>query len=225
MNKVALLVVAITGILAGCASSPPHGCPLAATGERTCASIEQAYKSANTANDAKLRPVSVFDPVVREASKKASEVPVFNAAPAHMPDATPNGLPVYKQPRVHRVYVPAHVDANGNLRSGEYTYFATEGQWNYGTLKKSGAAADIFEPARHDTAGTSAQSSGASAPSTAGQISAPARPAAPPPAPSSAAVADRVSNATTEAATRNANGAAQRANQVDGITQPYQRLN
>jgi hypothetical protein len=57
-------------------------------------------------------------------------------------------MPVFKQPEVHRVWVAPYVDSDGNLRTGEYTYFSTPGKWNYGTTKRPGEGSAIFGPAK-----------------------------------------------------------------------------
>jgi hypothetical protein len=95
--------------------------------------------------------------------------------------------------------VAPYVDADGNLRTGEYTYFNTPGKWNYGTTKAPGAASGIFGPGKPNTLGFTPTDK---KPVT---QSAPAKPSAPSATPS---------NGTTSAPAKSAGN----------ITQPYQKL-
>src|SRR5690606_17618151 len=79
--------------------------------------------------------------------------PYFGSHSSHYPDAAQQGMPVFQQPKVMRVWLAPYVDADGNLRSGEYTYFATPGAWNYGSLQTPGQASGVYEPSRPDQLG------------------------------------------------------------------------
>ncbi|KWU17818.1 hypothetical protein AS149_13945 [Burkholderia cenocepacia] len=122
-------------------------------------------------------------------------------------------MPVFKQPKVMRVWVAPYVDADGNLRSGEYAYFATPGEWNYGSLNKPGAASGMFQPTRPGQLGFNPTDK------RAGQASqGSANPAKPPEAPPA-----QEFKPTIPAAANGSTGTAAPATQ-GGITQPYQRL-
>jgi conjugal transfer pilus assembly protein TraV len=138
-----------------------------------------------------------------EAATKAPQ-PVFRGQVSNYPEAGTNGMPVFQQPQVMRVWVAPYVDANGNLRSGEYTYFSTPGKWNYGDLKKSGSASGIFEPGRADRLGFNPVVASPAA-------GAPARPAEPTRAAGGPGAVPNIPVGTPTDSTTS-------------ITQPYQRL-
>lgn len=196
MNR-SMFGLALAGLViaaSGCSSLsvPPHACPLSETNAR-CASVEEAYAAAQRdTRDAPSHRQSVFD--TAGASRPAPAAPFFseNATPAPQPGQV--GVPVFQQPRVMRVWVAPYVDADGNLRSGEYTYFSTPGQWNYGSTRRPGQAAGAFGPARSDALGFT--------PVTTPRAGQPPKPATP-------------SEAGTAPGT---------PEQVQSITQPYQRL-
>lgn len=118
-----------------------YDCPLdMATNSPQCASMEDAYKlSRNTSKTG----TSVFENQA-EAATRAAAQPYFGQD-SNFP-ATQTGMPVFQQPKVMRVWLAPYVDADGNLRSGEYTYFATPGAWNYGSLQSPGEASGVFGP-------------------------------------------------------------------------------
>jgi hypothetical protein len=77
----------------------------------------------------------------------APPLPVANHGKDYM-EPGEVGRPVFNQPTVHRVWIAPYIDADGNLRSGEYTYFNTPGEWNYGTTTTQGSASasTMFAP-------------------------------------------------------------------------------
>lgn len=207
--KLAFSALSLAVFLSACSSAPrkpDYECPLDDVAAAKCASVQDAYAKSRSmkAVEGTTRVQSVFDPRVQgQASATGAAQPVFAGAPSHYPEPGQSGMPVFQQPQVMRAWVAPYVDADGNLRSGEYTYFSTPGKWNYGDMKKPGAASGIFEPGRADRLGFNPVVSGdkKTAPAK------PAEPAAAKPAGSAPAV---VQGAPADSTT--------------AITQPYQRL-
>lgn len=205
------LVAALT--LAACSSAPrkpDYECPLDDVNAAKCASVQDAYKKSQSMKtpEGATRVQSVFDPRVQQGAQRGQAAqPVFAGTPSNMPEPGVNGMPVFQQPQVMRAWVAPYVDADGNLRSGEYTYFNTPGKWNYGDMAKPGNAAGIFEPARPDNLGFNPVV-------TPDAKRTPARPAEPGAArssqPAQGSNAGRVQGAPADSTT--------------AITQPYQRL-
>lgn len=138
-------------LLAACASKPPYACPLHAN--EGCHSMAEVYEASRKAS-----PSAQGEHIMTARSSVAAPPanPIANNPGAYRePDV---GQPVFRQPQVHRVWIAPYVDADGNLRSGEYTYFATPGEWTYGTLHESGAASGstVFAPQRPDHLGFTA---------------------------------------------------------------------
>lgn len=173
-------------VLAAC-SSPPHRCPVDNLA-KNCAPMETIYQQAqDEMRTQRPRQGSSANPVS------------FSQAPtaAH---AGQEGMPVFKQPNVFRAFVEPYVDADGNLRGGEYVFFATPGEWNYGTLRRPGqAAGGMLGPLKPGQLGFK--------PST--QPPAPAQQPPKPDAPQASAPAQEPKTPVN----------------VGPITQPYQRLN
>jgi conjugal transfer pilus assembly protein TraV len=153
------LALASLALASGCSSlsTPPHACPLSEPSAR-CASVEETYAAAQ--GEAKTGAAghrqSVFDarPATTAATTPTAAPQPFFADPSPaVPAPGQLGAPVFQQPRVMRVWVAPYVDADGNLRSGEYTYFSTPGQWNYGATRRTGQAAGAFGPVRPDALG------------------------------------------------------------------------
>lgn len=189
----------IIAALSGCstvANKLDYACPLDTPEAAKCASVEDAYAaSRNMGGTTGRKPVqSVFDPRVQNGSM-GQAAPVLNNEPSGYPEPSQQGMPVFKQPKVMRVWVAPYVDADGNLRSGEYAYFSTPGQWNYGELRKPGEASGMMGPARPDKSGFNGVAPAQKNPNT---------PASPP-----------------AASTRGVPSAPAAAN---AVTQPYQRL-
>lgn len=167
---------AAAALLGGCAGfgKPAYQCPLDEADAGKCASMNDAYTAARNVTAGGRSPLertSVFDSAPAQpgsgtpqpataAPKTAGSSPTAVApvpVPAGVLGAYPEpgnvGMPVFNQPRVFRPWVAPYVDADGNLRSGEYVYFATPGQWNYGTLRRPGEASGIFGPSRQSNLG------------------------------------------------------------------------
>lgn len=63
------------------------------------------------------------------------------------PYTKPSGTPAYSQPKVFQVWSSAFKDEHGNLHDGHHSWFATPGEWNYGTVNKSGVVGkNIMRP-------------------------------------------------------------------------------
>jgi conjugal transfer pilus assembly protein TraV len=220
MNRL-WIAASLTSLLSACAvGHVDYDCHLADVQAAKCASMEDAYKASRTYNRAsKGHAQSVFEDTARADKKdgatsaRSDEQPFFRGEESQYPDAAQQGMPVFKQPKVMRVWVAPYVDADGNLRSGEYAYFATPGEWNYGSLNKPGAASGMFQPTRPGQLGFNptdkrqAQTSQGSA-----------SPAKPPEAPA------QEFKPTIPAAATGGAAAAPAAATQGGITQPYQRL-
>lgn len=137
--------------LTGCASVQ-YDCALKPHQDAKCASMEDTYAATNRysgAPDSKRQ--NVFDRSQKSTAANkhvADDRPFFKGEDSNFPEAGERGMPVFKQPEVHRVWVAPYVDGDGNLRTGEYTYFSTPGKWNYGTTKRPGEGAAIFGPAK-----------------------------------------------------------------------------
>lgn len=144
-----LLTAALTLTLTACAGlgHVEYDCPINGPSTPNCSSMEDAYKlSRNTTNSGS----SVFENKAA-ASAQAAAIPYFGEHSNY--PATQTGMPVFQQPKVMRVWLAPYVDADGNLRSGEYTYFATPGAWNYGTLQSPGEASGVFKPSNPNSLG------------------------------------------------------------------------
>lgn len=141
MNRV-LIVVAAVLTLSACASNKPYSCQLNGTG--SCANMQEIYNAARKA-PRNVHREHVFE---THGNGTAAPMPMYHNGKAHM-EPGDRGQPVFKQPRVYRVWLAPYVDADGNLRSGEYAYFSTPGEWAYGTTRESGVASGAtFGPSR-----------------------------------------------------------------------------
>lgn len=206
---------AIALALSAC-STPGYRCPVGgenrANGE--CASVEKTYETAKAAERAGAKGLTVFDPKVAAEIEKSKNVPVLPGAASAYPETPVNGMPVFEQPRVYRVWIPPYVDAEGNLRSGEYSYFSTPGRWNYGTMKKEGAGSSVMEPTKPNSLGFTPevverknQQRGTRSSVRQGTAK------------------DTVSEEQTQPTQAQQQGQPSQSSNVNGITQPYQRLN
>ncbi len=192
--------------LSGCTmfSTPGYECSLDENPNAKCASMEQAY-AAMKHSDPKVKSTSVFEAHASTATNEDNK-PFFEGKESEMPEPGQQGMPVFAQPQVHRVWVAPYVDADGNLRTGEYTYFNTPGKWNYGTTKAPGAASGIFGPGKPGDLGfkpvekPKAQQT--------------------PPKPASPASA----NGNVSGHVEKSHGATTPTTQPNSITQPYQKL-
>lgn len=199
MKKLLLpLSLAVVAALSGCASVQ-YECPLKPQPDAKCAGMQDTYKASNKAQGSLTADrQSVFERGSKVAvADEAQNRPFFRGEDSGFPEAGERGMPVFKQPEVHRVWVAPYVDSDGNLRTGEYTYFSTPGKWNYGTTKRAGEASGIFGPTKPESLGFNPVTPAAKAD----------RPAAPPNTANS-------SNAKSAVA----------PDSVDNITQPAQRI-
>lgn len=148
--KILAIPLALSAIaLAGCSTgprTPDYQCPLESVQAAKCASMQDAYKASRQSSGQPQRQ-SVFDKRNDNMGGENAQ-PYFQGQASNYPEPGQQGMAVFSQPKVMRVWTAPYVDADGNLRSGEYTYFSTPGKWNYGDMKKPGAASGIFEPAR-----------------------------------------------------------------------------
>lgn len=225
MKRFALLTLAAAALV-GCSSAPrtpTYECPLDTLAEAKCASMERAHEAAVSADTRGQRRVqSVFDPRVQQGSEQQAQQaqPYFNGQLNPMPAPSQNGMPVFQQPKVMRVWIAPYVDADGNLRSGEYAYINTPGAWSYGGLKRPGAAAGAFGPSRPDNLGftPNLEAPKAAAGNNAARL--PALPTAP-----GNGSATSPNNAPSAPPEPSSPAATPARSPVEGITQPYQRLN
>jgi type IV conjugative transfer system lipoprotein TraV len=149
MFRKLMIITAPLLVLSGCMTTPPYTCKL---GEFNpdCHTMQQVYGKAKTTpgQTGGLEQIMRPDPT-HPLPPPAPPMPLANHGGAY---AEPGevGKPVFQEPQVHRVWIAPYVDANGNLRSGEYTYFNTPGQWNYGTTTAQGSAAasTMFAPVK-----------------------------------------------------------------------------
>lgn len=153
MNHRPLLLATLalaSGLLGACSSAPTYDCPLVGAGAGKCASTERAYAQAQSVPPGSVGATqSVFQVAVPAAGSRPEAVAPVIGALAKVPGPGQTGMPVFQQPKVMRVWIAPYVDADGNLHSGEYTYFSTPGRWNYGTMKQPGdASSGMFEPAK-----------------------------------------------------------------------------
>lgn len=252
MRNLLMLSMLATVALTGCASisenTSTSGCQL--QDFSGCSSMQDIYAATQKADAKKLTKVqNVFDiraynlDALNESAagvKGRGDQPVVGTLSNYPASDGTGGAPVFKQPKVMRVFTKPYVDADGNLRSGEQVYFSTPGEWSYGTLNKSGSAAagmaasGMFEPAndrnigfnpveskRATTTVNQTQPSG-----VVGPVLAPSS-SATPPAPVQAAAQAAAPTATptaTPTTTAQQGQAPLVQNTQTGITQPYQRL-
>jgi len=219
--KPLFFALAAAGLLSACSSAPrtpDYECALDDVKNAKCASMEDTYRASRSMNRGEHgRVQSVFDGRVQaDSANAARSAPMFTGQPSNYPEPGQAGAPVFQQPKVMRVWVAPYVDADGNLRSGEYTYFSTPGQWNYGTMNKPGAAAGIFEPAKPGNLGFNPVIEQQRKAGSASNTSNTSRPSAPPEAQAAARSAQAQGSSSQPAAP---------ATDTSGtITQPYQRL-
>lgn len=209
MNKSLLAAVLLGGLMTGCAMvTPGYECELKPNESGKCASMQDAYRAAKRVQGSNAKRESVFDnqQEAERAMQTAANQPYFRGKDSGFPDQNEVGMPVFKQPQVHRVWVAPYVDADGNLRSGEYTYFATPGEWNYGSTTRSGQAAGMFGPAQPGNYGFNPVDTKKT---QTVPNQAPPQPDVPAATPTGASVKTPGSTTTTS---------------VDGITQPGQRF-
>lgn len=220
--KKSLILISTLSALSGCAflEEPKYSCPLEGVERAKCASMEETY-AASRNMDPNKKSSSVFD----NKSKKdqiSEQKPFFEGKQSHYPEPSNRGEPVFQQPNVYRVWVAPYVDADGNLRSGEYVYISTPGKWNYGTLKRAGSGSGIFSPVKPSELGFNPSSSNRTP--MAGVL---AGNQATPPTPSSGGASSQNASPSEPGLDNGsrASGGASETPPVGGITQPYVRLN
>ena len=161
MRKRLATILVLSGVvlLTGCAYKtkrvPDYSCPLTGVGAGNCASMQDAYQASKKVAPGKTAKVqSVFDTRAQTSTGTNAGRPGDTAMPvvgAQLSNlASPsNGSPVYVQPKAMRVWLAPYKDSGGNLRSGEYAFFATEGRWAYGSLNEAGNGGHVsFQPSR-----------------------------------------------------------------------------
>lgn len=140
-------------VLTGC-SSIGYRCPLDPSKKpespTACAGLKEAMAGAKQGSGGKTS-VLVDDKgrlVPPEARENRPAVPLSVAGEAE-PYRTKSGDPVFHQPKVFQAWVPAFVDAEGNLHEGHHSWFSTPGRWAYGSTKASGGevADNLMRPA------------------------------------------------------------------------------
>ena len=122
----------VLAALAGCATVGPQ-CPLQKG--PGCQSVTQVYQDAREAN-----PDLSGQWLPKVPAQSAGAVGPDWSAPAGYAEPGQVGEPIFREPRVYRVWIAPFVDANGNMHSGQYVYFSTPGEWSYGALHDTGAA-------------------------------------------------------------------------------------
>lgn len=194
MKHVATVAVLAAALLQGCAiGKATHECPLDETGTGNCSSMQAAYS-------ASLAPVRSSSTSLFESKDAVAQTPgaPVTAALGTYP-APDKAMPVFQQPKVFRPWLAPYVDADGVLHAGEYAYFNTPGQWNYGELRKPGAGGAVMGPAKPWDTGFVPRD----AEKESRKLSAPPAPEQPAPSQQGAAP----------------------SGSAGSITQPYQRLN
>lgn len=202
-----VLFASIAVALAGCSSmsGPRHECPLVGDGASKCASMEQSYKASQGWKPG-MGGQTVFAGTAQPAASASEQVPAVGAKASNFPEPGQTGMPVFQQPKVMRAWVAPYVDADGNLRSGEYVYFSTPGKWNYGATRRSGAASGAFEPGKPDRLGFTPSTP---APAAVPKVPTPVQPTLVQPNVAKPAVQQQTLQPTPA---------------TDSVTQPYQRL-
>jgi len=118
--------------LAGCATVGPE-CPLKKG--PGCQSVSQVYADAREAS-----PNATGQWLPKVSTRGQQDAGPNWSEPAGYAEPGQVGEPIFREPRVYRVWVAPFVDADGNMHSGQYVYFSTPGEWSYGALHDSGAA-------------------------------------------------------------------------------------
>ncbi|MGC8519380.1 MAG: TraV family lipoprotein [Steroidobacteraceae bacterium] len=132
------VVVAIVA-LSGCADTP-HRCPLKKG--PGCESVTQIYQDAREVN-----PNLGGQWLPKDGAVGARSAGPNWATPARYAEPGNVGEPVFREPRVYRVWLAPFVDSQGNMHSGQYVYFSTPGEWLYGGLERTGQASPgLFQP-------------------------------------------------------------------------------
>lgn len=150
--KLALAATALTALSA--CTSVPYRCPLEVGDKETrttaCAGMHDSLTAAKKGQGGK-QSVHLDEKgrIIPPEMVQKRPVQVLDDEPA----VEPSGTPQYKQPKVFQVWTPGYVDSAGNLHDGRNSYFATKGEWRYGTLDGNGGRGsdvgeDLMRPAR-----------------------------------------------------------------------------
>lgn len=137
-----LLAAALAvGSLSGCMSLE-YRCPLDPTEKpadpTACTSMHDAMAGAVRGDGGKTSVM--LDDKGRLIPKGLKEHQPATAVTAMDPYRPASGSPVFTPPKVFQTWTGATVDANGNLHDGHHAWFATPGQWNYGSVGAAGPA-------------------------------------------------------------------------------------
>lgn len=143
----ALALVAITAGLTACANVA-YRCPLdsseKADSPTACVGMAQSLDAAKKGLGGK-QSVLLDEKgklVTSETNKRGLQV----IRGSDEPYAEPSGSPQYEQPKVFQAWTPAYIDKSGNLHDGRNSYFATPGEWRYGTVSNvNGRGGEVGE--------------------------------------------------------------------------------
>lgn len=223
-----IVLLAVSGVISACSSASTrpgsYACPLNTSDPSApCASIQDAYSASNkVAPNPGYKVQSVFDHNAKQRSDSSATALGTNPKGYFANGAQPvptvgsqEGNPIFRQPKAMKAWTAPYVDADGKLHSGEYTYFNTPPQWNYGTLKQKGSAGSVYGPADPSNLGFDPSMA-----PNATQQSARQRGNAPTPASNAAAKSVATPALPTADAIRGTGSSASDSQ----ITQPYQRL-
>jgi len=140
------LALVLPALLAGCATTPGHRCPL--DHGLGCHNTQQAYEASLNPDNGNQQ--SVFWTSRAHGGHHAVSAPaqVLGGvpSPAGYPEGGAGGTPVWTPGQVYRAWTSPWTDAEGYLHSGGYVYFNTPGHWIYGTMTASGPAAGVLHP-------------------------------------------------------------------------------
>ena len=152
MSRRIILTLAPLVLAAGCATHPPYTCRLGET-DPSCHNMQEVYGTAhNTSGKQAVGLENIMRPdPAHPVPPPPPPLPVANHGKDYV-EPGEVGRPVFREPTVHRVWIAPYIDADGNLRSGEYTYFSTPGEWNYGSTTAAGSASasTMFAPVKPD---------------------------------------------------------------------------
>lgn len=156
MNKIsiktrhlaAFALVAIAAGLTAC-SSVGYRCPLDASEKAdsptACAGMAESLDAAKKGYGSK-QSVLIDEKGRIVPSETTSKRSLQVIRDAGEPYADPSGSPQYQQPTVFKAWTPAYIDKSGNLHDGRNSYFATPGEWRYGSVSNvNGRGNDVGE--------------------------------------------------------------------------------
>lgn len=150
--KCTLAGVAVPALLAlSACTSVAYRCPLdlneKADSPTACANMQDALvgatRGSGSANSVLTDGQGRRIPAGYSNNKPANPLPSELPGQAE-PYKNASGDPVFDPPRVFQAWLPAFVDADGNLHDGHSSWFSTPGRWSYGSLQNSGLAGDLL---------------------------------------------------------------------------------